>query len=309
MMNTCDEICPNDPPYYNATITTGDTYHIIATTQCPPYPKGWNNPGDACVDEVTYMIPVTPRYAKVPIPVGVADTRFDDILYLKEDPAPILGSIGVLITGVNIFGVGSPCGFGSDCPNEGTGAPTIWVDAVESEGDTTDMCIGHPNDRGVYHIHSEVASGRDNCGLPLDVPGSHSPLLGYIFDGFGFYGPQSLGGEIPTDLDECGGHTHEIDGEVVYHYHLPDPPQYPWIIGCFKGCPEASNNPTELNQFNDDPTYGCPEGLTTDPDLHNGTDSDGDGDGDGEGDDDGALYITASALMVVFLVITVLIGL
>ena len=31
-----------------------------------------------------------------------------------------------------------------------------------------------------------------------------------------------LNGIVPTDLDECGGHTHEIDGEMTYHYHLPD---------------------------------------------------------------------------------------
>ncbi len=213
------------------------------------------------------MVPLNPRYAKVPIPVGEADTRFDDILYLKEDPAPILGSIGVLITGVNIYGVGSPCGFGSDCPSDNAGAPTIWVDAVESEGGTTDMCLGHVNDRGIYHIHSEDSSLRQECGLPPDELGTHSPLLGYIFDGFGFYGPRSLGGEFPTDLDECGGHTHLIDGEMTYHYHLPEPDQYPWIIGCFKGCPIASNNPNELGEFDNNPTYGCPEGLSYDPAL------------------------------------------
>ena len=59
-------------------------------------------------------------------------------------------------------------------------------------------------------------------------------------------------GKVPTDLDECGGHTHKLDGVEVYHYHLPD--EFPWIIGCFTGCPEVSNN---RNEFRDLSKYGC----------------------------------------------------
>ena len=79
-----------------------------------------------------------------------------------------------------------------------------------------------------------------------------------MFDGFGLYGRYSLNETVPTDLDECGGHTHEIDGEMTYHYHLPD--HFPWTIGCYKGCPEISNNEMELSFVNSDPDYGCSEG-------------------------------------------------
>ena len=119
-----------------------------------------------------------------------------------------------------------------------------------------------------YHVHSglglNTTAEREACGLPVDNPGEHSALLGWIFDGFGLYGRYSQGGLLPTNLDDCGGHTHEVDGVMTYHYHIPD--GFSWIIGCFKGCPEVSNNQMELNVANTNPAYGCPAGLGTDPD-------------------------------------------
>jgi len=41
-----------------------------------------------------------------------------------------------------------------------------------------------------------------------DVPGEHSQLLRWLFDGYGIYGQFLLNGVVPDDLDECGGHTH-----------------------------------------------------------------------------------------------------
>ena len=89
-------------------------------------------------------------------------------------------------------------------------------------------------------------------------------LLGWMFDGFGLYGRYSQGGLVPTDLDQCHGHTHEIDGVMTYHYHLTD--GFPWPTGCYKGCPEVSNNPNQLSFINSDPEFGCPDGLDDDPD-------------------------------------------
>ena len=199
---------------------------------------------------------MNPRVAKLHIPVGEKQEVFENITYLKEDPKPILGVMGVLKNGVNIFGVGSPCGFSSKCPEDG--GPTIYVDAVEAEGHTVDFCGGHPAPTNQYHVHSgtkiTTSSARQTCQLPVDTPGKHSELLGWMFDGFGLYGPYTDGGKIPTDWDECGGHTHEINGVSVYHYHLPS--KFPWTIGCFKGCPVVSNSPREL-AFANEAKYGC----------------------------------------------------
>lgn len=236
-------------------ITIDETYRYVETNGCPPYKNPyWTNPGHACIQTLNFRIPLNQTLAKEPVPVGEAYERYDGILYLKEDPAPIMGAMGVLKSGVMVFGVGSPCGYSSKCPDEG--APTKYVDAVESEGHTVDQCGGHPAPTGQYHVHSEIgfntSEGRGACKLPKDTVGQHSELLGWMFDGFGLYGHFSLDGRVPTDLDSCGGHTHEIDGVNTYHYHLPD--SFPWTIGCFTGCPEVSNN---RNEFKDLSKYGC----------------------------------------------------
>ena len=161
---------------------------------------------------------------------------------------------------MNIFGVGSPCGYSSKCP--GQGGPSKYVDAVDSEGHTVDQCGGHPAPTHQYHIHSGVGlttdQGRNSCRLSVDKAGQHSALLGYLLDGYGLYGKNSLNGTLPMDLDECGGHTHVINGANTYHYHLPSPPKFPWTVGCFKGCPETSNNPREFDAFTN-PPYNCPK--------------------------------------------------
>jgi len=83
-----------------------------------------------------------------------------------------------------------------------------------------------------------------------------------MFDGFPIYGQYSQDGNLPTTVDECHGHTHEIDGVMTYHYHIPL--SYPHIIGCFKGCPVASNNQRQLGRL---ANQYCPTGgLETDPD-------------------------------------------
>jgi hypothetical protein len=67
----------------------------------------------------------------------------------------------------------------------------------------------------------------------------HSPLGGYLIDGFGIFGPRGEDGVVlrNKELDECHGHTHEIDwdGETVemYHYHFTF--EYPYTVGCFHG--------------------------------------------------------------------------
>ena len=50
--------------------------------------------------------------------------------------------------------------------------------------------------------------------------GEHSGLQGYAYDGFGIFGVYGEDGELlsTADLDECHGHTHEIewDGETGF---------------------------------------------------------------------------------------------
>ena len=269
-------VCPMEGPFHNVTITFDENFRYVTTFQCPPYDNPmWTNPNSACMVEKTYKIPLRPTTPTQSIPVGQGLRSYQGSLYLREDPRPIFGSLGVLINGVNIFGVGSPCGFGSPCPEDDQQAPSMYVDAVESEGHTVDQCGGHSSPTGEYHVHSNLgfnsSDGRQECELPVDTPGEHSQLLGWMFDGYGIYGQFSENGEVPRDLDECGGHTHDINGSQVYHYHFPHPSQFPWVIGCFKGCPEVSNNEREFNMVTQ---YGCDSTPPT-----NGTNNNNNGSG------------------------------
>jgi hypothetical protein len=101
-----------------------------------------------------------------------------------------------------------------------------------------DSCWGHPYAEQ-YHYHGYSWKCFPNQG----EAGAHSPLFGYAIDGFGVFGPRGEGGKLVTneDLDECHGHTHEIewDGEMkeMFHYHVNG--EYPYSIGCFRGEPIA----------------------------------------------------------------------
>ncbi|MFZ6845459.1 YHYH protein [Undibacterium sp. RuTC16W] len=129
-----------------------------------------------------------------------------------------LGAIGVLLDGARLY-------------NADDGANR---DAVAWE--VQDACQGHPERTGQYHHHS-ISS----CLSQKDQVGQHSPLVGYIADGFGIYGNQGENGKAISnaDLDECHGHTHAItvNGVTVNQYHYHQTKEFPYTVGCFKGTP------------------------------------------------------------------------
>jgi hypothetical protein len=105
-------------------------------------------------------------------------------------------------------------------------------DAVANE--VQDKCGGHPERTGQYHFH-----GMPQCFT--DTASGHSALFGYAFDGLGIYGPRDVDGRTlaNADLDECHGHTHEIqwDGvkRVIFHYHFTY--EFPYSVSCYRGQP------------------------------------------------------------------------
>jgi hypothetical protein len=133
-----------------------------------------------------------------------------------------MGMIGFALSGVAIYNALDA--MGRDAP------------AYEIQ----DKCNGHPQRSGQYHYHDWSGCLTDN----RSQPGSHSDLVGYALDGFGFYGLHGENGTEMTnaDLDACHGHVHEVmwDGALkeIYHYHMTR--EYPYTIGCFAGPVEAS---------------------------------------------------------------------
>ena len=133
------------------------------------------------------------------------------------------GAIGVAISGAVFFD-----------PYEGDGSDTVANDdnSVIDGIPFIDACGGHPLPNAIsYHYRGVPFCITD----AIDTPGEHSALIGYLFDGYPIYGPQDIGGEVPTDLDECMGHfgpTPEFP-DWTYHYHVSEDANY--ISECLVG--------------------------------------------------------------------------
>lgn len=86
-----------------------------------------------------------------------------------------LGHIGVWSNGVSIFNAKDAASYN----NQG-----IWnQDALPNEGASFDNCLGHPAPNGEYHHHVNPTCLYDDQNSL-----THSPIIGYAFDGFPIYG-------------------------------------------------------------------------------------------------------------------------
>jgi hypothetical protein len=98
--------------------------------------------------------------------------------------APKVGQIAVLTNGLVIYGLGNASSWnGTANVNRGTG---IWnMEVGLSEGFTLDTAFGaHPQQQGAYHSHNTPYR------LYKSSPSTtHSPLVGFAFDGYPIYGP------------------------------------------------------------------------------------------------------------------------
>jgi hypothetical protein len=123
-----------------------------------------------------------------------------------------------------------------------------------NEVDANDQCAGHADAAGVYHYRTTPG---DNAGthfktrnqefsycsslttfMAAEDESQHSPLIGFALDGIPLYGPRDVDGKLPTDLDTCNGHT-DIE-HPFYHYHATS--NYPYTVGCFRGCVDDVTN-------------------------------------------------------------------
>jgi hypothetical protein len=104
------------------------------------------------------------------------------------------GIVGMALNGVPIFAnVAAP---GED---------------IFTEAKTFDRCAAHPEQRGVYHYHSE----------PLSISYDDAHFIGVMRDGYAVYGRRDADGSLPA-LDAAGGHegTTADSATPVYHYHV-----------------------------------------------------------------------------------------
>jgi len=138
---------------------------------------------------------------------------------LAASPSCVGGTIGVSVLGVPIYSAFDAGG----------------RDAAAHE--VQDSCDGHPEITGQYHYHSLSACWKDVAGFD---PG----LFGYALDGFGIYVDRGSSGELLASnaLDECHGRTSAITwhGRRTVMYHYVATPDFPYLVGCYRGTPIPS---------------------------------------------------------------------
>ena len=206
----------------------------VSTKGVPAYPTGPfldGNPSQATDQAAIFKIPLNP---------------------VQNTGTPIEttgGNIGVFINGVALFdyrdgvswntATNSLCGGpgNSPCPG-GPMATMSWNrDAVPSEMDGFDCSKGHPAN-GNYHHHqnpsafkldlnvvSNICNLYDADGLYSIDSNSHSPLIGFAYDGFPIYGAYGFKNSDGTGgitriksgyaLRSISARTHHADGTDV----------------------------------------------------------------------------------------------
>lgn len=120
-----------------------------------------------------------------------------------------LGEIGMFVDGVRMFDASDAFSYshenGRDAdPRAGIGhGDRAWNrDAYVNERRTFDAALGHQQQWGTYHYHSEPIALRYLLGDHVDfdaatqtyrespgAPVRHSPILGWMHDGYPLYGP------------------------------------------------------------------------------------------------------------------------
>lgn len=111
--------------------------------------------------------------------------------YPVVDPTPTIvgnGQIGVLINGVVVFNSGDAMSYNNQ---------NIWHRVAQFfEAVSFDTSGGHPAPGGVYHYHINMKK------LYTANSNQHSPLLGYMFDGYPLFGPYAF-----ANVNGTGGIT------------------------------------------------------------------------------------------------------
>jgi hypothetical protein len=185
--------------------------------------------GNALPSHPTGVFPITPgseayRYDGNPNIISEHEVLYEFPVIPQEASDPncvFFGPSGISLSGSAIY----------------HGASTLGNDAAAHE--MLDRFGGHTDGTERYHYHFPSEELQEHIHAPES---GHAPLMGYMLDGFGIYGPFGEAGELlsSADLDECHGHKHPVmwDGEMVdlYHYHWTY--DFPYNIGCFKGTPQ-----------------------------------------------------------------------
>jgi len=113
------------------------------------------------------------------------------------------GAIGIFVDGVAMFNSWDAFTYDPGTGQDASGYTGYWNrDAYVNEGPTFDPAYAHQQNTGTYHYHASPIALRYQLGDHVDynaatktwseatnTPVQHSPLLGWVADGFPVYGP------------------------------------------------------------------------------------------------------------------------
>tara|TARA_R110002049_G_scaffold27321_2_gene94342 strand:+ start:610731 stop:612284 length:1554 start_codon:yes stop_codon:yes gene_type:complete len=201
------------------TINVTDKHLVMRSKNLPnhptaKFPDAWRfldgNPAYIKEQRATWYIPLEPKVDED----HVAMDR------QNQNQALPMGAIGVANNGVIFFN------------------PFDHI----FEADATwrlDRCCGHPSPNYQYHYHKYPVCVKSPWS---DDGQSHSPVIGFAFDGFPVYGPYESEGLLAKDstdnpLNDFNVHK---DAKRGWHYHVT-PGQFPHLIGGYWGELEMMN--------------------------------------------------------------------
>jgi hypothetical protein len=109
---------------------------------------------------------------------------------------------------------------------------------MQDASNIMDRCCGHPAPDGQYHYHKYP--------ICIDTPwadqgAGHSPLLGWMFDGYPIYGPYESAGVMAKDVkgeQALNAFNMHYDPQRGWHYHVT-PGKFPYLIGGYWGTKDA----------------------------------------------------------------------
>lgn len=198
----------------NVTVTFDATSLVIHTKGLPNHPTA-KFPNTDYTDDDFDPTPIRERLRTYYIP-----------LYPKENPEHIvtdahdtnhalpMGPIGVAVNGVVFFN-----------PFDAN---------MRDASNIMDRCCGHPAPDGQYHYHKYPIC----INTPWADDGkAHSPLLGWMFDGYPIYGPYQGSGVMAKDVtgaDALNAFNMHYDAARGWHYHVT-PGKFPYLIGGYWG--------------------------------------------------------------------------
>lgn len=202
----------------NVVLSFTKTHLVVRSHNLPNHPTAVfpdvaraldGNPHSIREQNQTFYLPLEPKENRQHRALTGAENRY------VMNPGPI----GVAVNGVVFFD-----------PYDADAVPALW---------RLDRCCGHPSPMSQYHYHKYPVCVKSPW---VDDGKSHSPLIGFAFDGFPVYGPYESAGVMAKDLKENPLNDFNIHRDDVrgWHYHVT-PGKFPHIIGGYWGAVESRN--------------------------------------------------------------------